>query len=399
MTTHIKLTALQSFACLADKCPDNCCAGAWDIEVDAAIQERWSSLPEGEARRQLAGSLESRTRGTAQVVLLRRLDDRRCVHLEGAGLCGIHARLGADYLPKICREFPRITTAAPQASITSGTLACPELARLALFGAGTEPFAVERDAGPADADTDEAQLTRWLAAAIDAALGEVEIPLGVRIYYLARLLNRLATLSAAGELELPVLEELAANARRDLSEIDRAVKDWRLRPEPFTAGSFWRAIYHLGRSQGLFDDTAIADMPLIAALRAPADDEARCFRAVHAELGRCRGTAAAAARAAFASGLERYLRIGLVNNGLPWNPPFGNHIVGFISCVIPLALIQLRLWIALQGPDRVTPETLTDIVYRTERGIGHSTLLYKRLNRNSQLLHLDRYADCLLDIG
>ncbi|HYJ09680.1 MAG TPA: flagellin lysine-N-methylase, partial [Polyangiaceae bacterium] len=65
-----------------------------------------------------------------------------CGMLDDAGLCGIHTRLGPDALSDVCTTYPRYFNEVDGELELFGTVSCPELARLLLFG--DEPLALER---------------------------------------------------------------------------------------------------------------------------------------------------------------------------------------------------------------------------------------------------------------
>jgi len=46
----------------------------------------------------------------------------------------------------------------------------------------------------------------------------------------------------------------------------------------------------------------------------------------------------------------------------------------------------------------VTPDDVQTAIYKIERGLGHSSLIYDYLEQHPELLRLDRYLDCLLEI-
>jgi lysine-N-methylase len=54
--------------------------------------------------------------------------------LDEQGLCGIHARLGPDALFDVCMTYPRYYNEVDGELELFGTVSCPEVARLCLFG-------------------------------------------------------------------------------------------------------------------------------------------------------------------------------------------------------------------------------------------------------------------------
>ncbi len=127
---------LSRFACLQDRCEDTCCAGL-TIPVERAAASRLVSLGLG------AGLVEGPDGA-------RLLKDARgaCAFLAG-GKCQVHAAHGAGALPEACATFPRVIQRRGAETFVTASLACPEIARLALLAPdGLEPEPFERAALP-----------------------------------------------------------------------------------------------------------------------------------------------------------------------------------------------------------------------------------------------------------
>lgn len=78
----------DSFVCLADACPDTCCA-AWEIELDRESAEHYQDDPSKCALLSSDG------------VTLRQSESGACPHLSDCGLCRAY-----DERPRVCREYP-----------------------------------------------------------------------------------------------------------------------------------------------------------------------------------------------------------------------------------------------------------------------------------------------------
>ncbi len=402
MPEHVTLNALSTFRCLAGDCPDSCCVAAWDIDVETDTYEKWQALLGGELRDALLASALNKTRRGQTIKILAKNEAGKCQHFNHEGLCTVQTQLGADYLPHTCQEYPRMRGATAGMRLSSATLSCPEIARLVLFG----------DGGPASTFSSEslgtlvqhsgldaeghiaAQLQRLTQNVLDAG----KFPLNVKIYYLGRTLVTLALQSRDGNLDERVLTRIVDDYRKDLFDLNVAIKHRRIRPQDDTAGAFWEAIYVLGKDRHLFDDRERRDCALIRAFDDDGREPSQRYADIARQVGQSRDAARPHIRAHLDVAFTNYLRASFMNNGFPWNPLAGNYIATFINCIIPFALIQLRLWIAADDQDAFTPEAVRDVVYKTERGLGHNTLLYDHLEANSGMLQLDRYLDCLVDI-
>lgn len=69
--------------------------------------------------------------GSGSFVMKRDAETDICLKLE-TGLCGIHAKLGSDFLGDACHFYPRVTRTLGAETHMTATLSCPEVVRLAL---------------------------------------------------------------------------------------------------------------------------------------------------------------------------------------------------------------------------------------------------------------------------
>lgn len=114
------------FKCIADKCPDSCCAG-WDVVVDDETYELYKELD---------GSLGEKIR---EAMTVDRDGDRifvlkngRCPFFNRDNLCDIIIEKGDNCLCRTCREFPRIRQDYTAFCEHMLSFACPEAAGLML---------------------------------------------------------------------------------------------------------------------------------------------------------------------------------------------------------------------------------------------------------------------------
>ena len=114
----------KDFSCIADRCPDTCCAG-WAVVADEESLEKY---------RNTAGAFGDKIRSVISV------DEdgdtvftpvgNRCPFLLGNGLCEMYIELGHENLCRTCRQYPRHTTYFGARSETGISLSCPEAARI-----------------------------------------------------------------------------------------------------------------------------------------------------------------------------------------------------------------------------------------------------------------------------
>lgn len=132
----------KKFSCIADKCPDTCCAG-WEIVVDSESLEKYEKL--GNAYGQRIRSLISVDSDGDSIFIPH---NERCPFLLDSGLCEMYIELGHESLCRTCRQFPRHITYFGARKETGISLSCPEAARI-IFESH-EPISFETEEVHAD---------------------------------------------------------------------------------------------------------------------------------------------------------------------------------------------------------------------------------------------------------
>ncbi len=120
---YVKPHFYDTFACLADKCPDTCCAG-WQIVIDEESLEKYSREESAFGNR-LMNSIDWEEGIFHQY-------DRRCAFLNEQNFCDIYAEMGKDALCDTCRMYPRHVEEFDGLRELSLSLSCPEAARILL---------------------------------------------------------------------------------------------------------------------------------------------------------------------------------------------------------------------------------------------------------------------------
>ncbi len=123
----------KNFRCIADKCPDTCCAG-WEADLDDAIIEKYKTI-DGELGKRIKTHLSEDETGCAIFALC---ENGRCPFLNDKNLCDIQAAYGEEYLSKTCALFPRFFDDFGNIREMGLGFGCPEAARIMLND--NEPF-------------------------------------------------------------------------------------------------------------------------------------------------------------------------------------------------------------------------------------------------------------------
>ncbi|MBY0406929.1 MAG: flagellin lysine-N-methylase, partial [Rickettsiales bacterium] len=122
----LRHASLDAFQCLGGECEDTCCK-TWSMQVDEDTVNRYrNEAPE------LLAAVEPAEE--TPWIMRKDPDTGYCIKLDG-GLCGIHKQYGDRFLGDACHFYPRITRTLGSATLMTATLSCPEITRLALFGA------------------------------------------------------------------------------------------------------------------------------------------------------------------------------------------------------------------------------------------------------------------------
>lgn len=127
---------MQRFRCVGTTCEDTCCRD-FGIDIDRSTLDRMrAAAPTVEEREKVVRLvvLGMRQPGGPPSPNMVQLDDHGgCPMLDSDGGCGVHRQHGESMLSTTCSVFPRTSLAVEERLEVTGSLACPELARLSLL--------------------------------------------------------------------------------------------------------------------------------------------------------------------------------------------------------------------------------------------------------------------------
>jgi len=125
---------MKTFACIGSACEENCCHG-WTVNIDKQTFKKYRNIQIRELRDTLRSVMvKAESPANAAMHARIKLDEKgACPLLDQNNLCGIHARLGADYLSKTCQTYPRYFIQKDSELRLYATLSCPEAARKTLL--------------------------------------------------------------------------------------------------------------------------------------------------------------------------------------------------------------------------------------------------------------------------
>lgn len=126
----------DTFACIAGRCPDTCCAG-WQILIDEESLERYGKV-KGEFGIRLLNSIDWAEGAFEQY-------HGRCSFLNRENLCDLYQELGEEALCETCRNYPRHTEEYEGIREYSLSLSCPVAAEQILGNRGKYRIVETRD--------------------------------------------------------------------------------------------------------------------------------------------------------------------------------------------------------------------------------------------------------------
>jgi lysine-N-methylase len=130
---------MLDFQCLGGDCPETCCQG-WRVGIDKATYKKYQEVKLADVRATLKAAVERSTDTSHKDYARIKLGaDGFCPLLTPEKLCGLQAKLGADYLSNTCLQYPRAYGRAGEQHYFYASLSCPETARLAI----TQPDALD----------------------------------------------------------------------------------------------------------------------------------------------------------------------------------------------------------------------------------------------------------------
>lgn len=154
----------DDFTCIADRCPDTCCAG-WQIVIDEKSLEEYSCV-EGEVGVRLQKSIDWEEGVFHQY-------NRRCAFLNEENLCDLYRELGAESLCDTCRLYPRHIEEFEEVREFSLSLSCPVAAEMILGQKEPVRFLEETDEVLEEEDYEDFDsiLYDWLEEAREVLFG------------------------------------------------------------------------------------------------------------------------------------------------------------------------------------------------------------------------------------
>ena len=134
----------KRFKCIADKCPDTCCAG-WQIMIDNKTYHKYNTL-KGKIGRWIRSEIDKKEKCFKQY-------EKRCAFLNNDNLCDLVLTGGDELLCRTCRMFPREIEEYDGLREISLSLSCPVVTDMLMSMEEKVTF-IQRE-GKKEAEVDE----------------------------------------------------------------------------------------------------------------------------------------------------------------------------------------------------------------------------------------------------
>ncbi len=399
MTTTYTLKAIDEFTCIGADCEDNCCK-KWQVQVDPETLDRWQHLAKGSLKDQLLRETTISTLDGEKITSITIKDNGNCYHLDDQGLCGIQTELGADSLPNICNNFPRQHYQSDTTNIHSGSMACPEIARIVVENTDANIFSkIEAKENSLNhIGKGENALEDYLDTWTRLVMQTNDIPISVKLYYIGKVTNDLNAYAENNELDEKTVVEICKNFQNYLGDILTAVDNKKLSVDSVSAGWFWDIIYNfssktftkLSKHYELVDPVVTLNIP-------KQKKSAQDFKNLYTQVSKL----LADTRPQFTDlqlGLNQYLKTLFINMGFPWNPIGGNFIASYIKSVFHFASTWYLLALVARSKGSLDSHDLARVIVHVERDYFHNPRVANAMKKNPALFDIENYLSSLLDL-
>lgn len=404
MVNQVRLNALDKFKCTGSACPQNCCTVNWKIEVDPATLVRWQEAPQLLDGKPLNQCVESITKEGITFSSLLKANHNTCILLDSDQLCSLQSNHGHEYLPATCRDYPRVNTNSELLDLDSAVLSCPEITRLVLFDETDKPIFSSSENKPylsrypGDASPAYIQIKYSTGKFVNEVLREKKYGLHIRLFYLTQAFSNFHSEMQKTGYTRALAKKYFATVKTDLLQIHAGFKAGKIRPNPVTAGSYWRSVFMLIFSRKAdFQGFEIDDK--FEALCVKEDNSHAHFEKIYELICEYIQKYEKYIGKQKSQVYERYILVSLITKKFPYKKIEFNMTALLVANMSTTAAIQLMIWMHVGGQSTLSDEMLQKIIYRTEGLIGHSTKrIIDTLKEDPHMLMLEKYAEVFLDL-
>jgi lysine-N-methylase len=404
MSTQFSLTILNNFTCLGSDCPDDCCHG-WNLHIDTKTLLKWKSLDNESLRVELLDSVSVINENDCATEVVQQQSDGCCVLLSEQGLCTIQQRCGHEFLPEICREYPRVSIATDEIQLQSAHLSCPGIIQLLLKQeSAADLFTILSVSNDTQLSSETNDLGLLFSNTTTQVLSETHFSLGLRLYFIARLLEQLAIISTQVNNEkkqVKICRFTSKSLSKQLSNIQIQHERDKLKINKKLSGVYWQFVFHFCRA--LNDCELKARLELSTSYQKlvklnqsnilPTEkDYLKYYQVLH----KLQTAIPKKLNDEIDAILASVMMVKFKNHGFPWYPYENSLELTYLDCVIPYSQINLILYLLYDSEQKITEKDIITAIYKVEKTVAHNTLILEQLKYQPELLQLTAYAGCWL---
>lgn len=400
MEYHLK--ALEKFVCLGTECPDTCCQGSWLIEIDENAMTKWQALVNTDEREALFGSVQELEDGTRTFFR----EYGKCIHLTEEGLCSIQLKYGDSLLPEVCREYPRLSKGMDSNELRSAKLSCPEIARLVLLEKTDGDLFDWTGLSAAELPGNFLSGTRQqyfdqFDRLVTGVMGQKKSWLTNRLYHIVLILCEYKGCTGDMSAKLTMLERRLKSIKTDLYQVNLELKGKRYKTNPPVVASVWASVFNLCMQSGYFrnQDWFTSTQAYIAMMSVKdANFSSESLDHFYNVIKDISLKTRPVFRRELTDILDNYLRVTFRNKGFPWSPVNDNQAATFLNVIVPFSIVNLLCWLRYEATGSLSRDFLIDVIWKIERDIGQSNLIYDHIFSNPHMLELDEYKEFFTDL-
>ncbi len=219
----------NKFECIAGACAMTCCTTEWKILVDDETYETYKKM-DTQFGKWIADNIDPKQKcfkaGEA---------DKKCSMLDDGSLCEIVKQLGAEYLCKTCKLYPRQMRSYGEIQEWSVDITCPVVAEYLLSGERIGFSYVEKDEEKAAEPCDYAKyqaLSYVRTFCVELLQERADLPLAGRLYIMKQIHDEVRQLKEADDITMDHIKKMMQTYENPLYLEEMALQVEKLHKNP-----------------------------------------------------------------------------------------------------------------------------------------------------------------------
>ena len=392
----LELSARKEFLCLGSDCPRDCCHG-WDkIEVDENTLAMWKGTQDTETKKLLVNFISTSDDG---ISLMKKTEEKNCIALNAEKLCDIQLQYGHEYLSDVCRSFPRINFNNYYREYHSASFSCPLITEKMLFDNIDAPlfFISDNNEQNNKVLTEHEKLLYALDILLTDILEKTKYSIGVSLFFISDIFVNIINMSQSGDLTEGFIQQLQENVDAYLTDISKAVKQGKLKPNSVTAGSFWKSIYELCETRDINEKYLGSNSTRLKQEVGRCDGSFAGFSKIYAIINQYRKKGKKQIKQQYTPLLRKYIKILFINKGFPLAPKHTLDLI-LVDCMVNFCVLQLLMWIEINKNGKITDEFIKDCIVEIDRKFVLNDGVLKRLEENPHMIQIEKYCSSFVDL-